>query len=69
MLGNFNKWNIIQFSHKATSFEDIEKTHKVVLDCIGYNMAALVQTGKYGDINKRYTTKMVYHVIKLMLEA
>ena len=66
MLGYFNNWNIIQLSHKATSCEEIDKINQVVLDVISDNMAALVQTGKYGAINKTYTTAMGYYVIKFI---
>ena len=40
--GTFNNWNIIQFTNKTTSSEDIEKVHKFVLDGISENMASLV---------------------------
>ena len=58
VLGSFNKWNIMQLSHKATSFEDIDKINQVVLDGISDNMAALVQDGKYGAINTLDTNTM-----------
>ena len=32
-------------------------------------MASLVQSGKYGDMNKTYTTTMGYYVINFVLEA
>ena len=54
----FDKWNIIQFSHKATYIENIEKNHQFVLNCISNNMAALVQTGQYGAINISNKTTM-----------
>ena len=39
-----------------------------MLDGISGNMAALVETGKYGAINKTDTTKMGYYVIKFLSE-
>ena len=63
MLGSFNNCNIILLSHKETPSEEIEKNHQVVLDRISDNMAALVQTDKYGELNTTYTTKMGYYVI------
>ena len=66
MFGSFNNWNIIQFSHKATSSEDIEKIVKFLLDRISDNLYALVQTGKYGDINTTNLTTVGYYVIRFM---
>ena len=51
VLGSFNNWNIITFSHKSTTSEDFEEFHQVVLYSISDNMASLVQYGKYGGIN------------------
>ena len=64
LLGSFNSFNIVQCSHKETYSEYIEKK-QVVLGGISYNMATLVQTGKYGAINTTNTTTMGYYVIKL----
>ena len=58
VLGYFNNWNIMQLSHKATSIEEIDKIHQVVLDGISDNIAVLVQNDKYGAINLTYTTTM-----------
>ena len=69
VLGSFKKCNIVQFSHKATYSEEIEKVNQVVPCVISYNMDALVQTGQYDGINTIYTTKMVYYVIKFLSEA
>ena len=69
VLGYFNNCNILQLSHKATSCEDIDKINKVLLDGISENMVALVETGKYGDINTKNTTTMDYYVINFMSEA
>ena len=66
MLGSFNKWNIIQLSHKATSSEEIEKSYQVVLDDISDNMDAMVKTGKYGAINTTDKYIMLYYLIKFM---
>ena len=37
--------------------------HQVVLDVIGDNMASLVESGKYGAINKTDTTTNGFYVI------
>ena len=52
VLGSFNNCNIINFSHKSTSSEDIDKINQVALDIISDNMAELMQTGQYGSNNK-----------------
>ena len=69
VLGSFNNWNIIQFSLKEKSSEDIVKINQVVLHVISGNMSALVQTGKYVDINTTCTTMMGQYVINLFSEA
>ena len=43
--------------------------NQFILDDISDNMDALLQTGKYGAINTKYTTKMGYYVIEFMSEA
>ena len=58
LLGSFNNWNIIHFSHKATSSEDIDKIIQVIIDDISDNMYALVQMGQYGAIYTTYTTTL-----------
>ena len=68
MLGSFKNWNIIKISNKATSSEDLNKINQVVLDGIRNNIAALVQTGKYGAINTIDTNTMGYYFIKLLSE-
>ena len=42
--------------------------NKVVLDGISDNLSALVQNGKYGEINTEYTTVMGYYAVKLLSE-
>ena len=69
VLGYFNNWNIIQLSHKGKYCGDIDKMHQVALDGISDNMAALVQTGQYDDINTTDTTTMTYYVIKFLSES
>ena len=58
MLSSFKNWNIVHFSHKVTSSEDLDKIHQVLLDGISDNITALVQTGQYGAINTTDTTTM-----------
>ena len=69
MLGSFTNRDIPKLSPKETSSEEIDKIHQVVLDGISANIAALVQTGKYGAINTADTPTMGYYVIKFMPEA
>ena len=69
VLGFFHNWNIIQFSHKETSSEDLDKIHQVVLDSIRNSMYALVKTGNYYAINTIYSTTMGYYVIKFLSES
>ena len=45
VLGYFNNWNIIKLSNKATTSEEIDKIHQVVLDGINENMDALLKKG------------------------
>ena len=65
----FHDWNIIQFSHKETSFEDIYKIHQILLDRISEYMATLMKTGYYGGINTTETTTMGSYVIRFMSES
>ena len=69
VLISFNNCNTIDFSHKSTSSEDIEKINQFVLDGISDNMDALLQTVQYGNINTSDTTTMGYYVVKLLSEA
>ena len=68
MFCSFNNWNILKLSYKATSSEEIDKIHQVLLDRISDNMDALVQTYKCGGINTIDTTTMDYYVIKFISE-
>ena len=68
VLGSFNNFNIIKLSQKATSSEEIDKIHQVVLEIISENMDELVQTDEYVAINTTYTTKMGYYVIESISE-
>ena len=69
VLGSFDNCNTLQLSRKATYCEEIDRINQVILDGISDNMAALVQTGKYGAINTRDKTTMGYYVIKFMPES
>ena len=63
VLGSFNHYNITTFSHKATTGEDFEEIHQVVLDGISNNMASLFQSSNYVAINTTYSITMGYYVI------
>ena len=69
MLGSFNNWNIITFSHKVTTGEAFEEIHQVFLDGIRKNTALFVQYGNYSYMNTTYTTTMGYYVVKFISEA
>ena len=66
---SFNNWNIIKFSHKETSSEDIDEIYQVVLYGIRDNMSVLIQTSQYVAINTTYTTTVGYYVIKFLSEV
>ena len=68
MLFTFNNCNIIQLTNKDKSNEEFDDIHKVFLDDVSYNMTSLAHTGKYGAINKAYSTTMIYYVVKYMDE-
>ena len=55
-MGSYKNCNIIHITPKSTPFEALNEMHQVVLDKISDNMASLVQSGKYGVINKYDTT-------------
>ena len=69
VLGYFNNWNIIQFSHKSTPSDSFDEIHQVVLDGISDNMASLVESVKYGSINTTDTSTNVFYVINFTSEA
>ena len=50
VLGYFNNWNIIIFSHRVTFSEDNDKLNQFVLDGISDNISALIKTVKRGAI-------------------
>ena len=56
-MGSYNNWNITEQTPRYTPFEAFNEIHKVVLDGISENMASLIQSGMYGDINTDNTTK------------
>ena len=51
VLGYFNNWNIILLSQKSNTSDAFDEIDQVILDRISDNMALLVESGKYGDIN------------------
>ena len=58
VLGSFNNWNIIQLSQKSTPSNTFFEIHQVGTDGISDNMALVVESGKYGDINTTDTKKL-----------
>ena len=69
VLGSYNNWNIIELTPKSTPFEACDDINKVVIDVISENMASLVQSGMYGDINTNDTTTNGFYVIQFISEA
>ena len=53
----------------VTAFQECEEKHKVVIDGISDNMASLVQSGTYSDINTSGTSTNGYSVLKFISEA
>ena len=66
VLWSFNNCNIITFLYKTRTGEAFEEIHQVAIDKICNNMASLVQSGKYFDMNSTDSTTMVYYVIKFV---
>ena len=63
VIGLFNNWYIIQFSHKSPPYDEFDEIHQVVLDGISDNMALLVESWKYGAINTTDTKTNGFYVI------
>ena len=68
VLWSFNNWNIIQLSQKSTPSDAFDQIHQVVLDGISDNMSSLVESGKYGAINKTDTATNGFYVIMFTSE-
>ena len=56
-------------SHKSTSSETFDEIHQVVPDGISDNMAYLVESREYGEINTTDTTTNGFYVIIFTSEA
>ena len=69
VLGSYNNCNIIELTPKSTHFESFNEIHQVVLDVISDNMALLVQSVMYGDINTDDTTTNELYIIQFISEA
>ena len=52
MIVSFNNYKIIKLSNKVASSEDFGEIHNVFHDDTSDNVDYMVQTGKYGAINK-----------------
>ena len=50
-------------SPKSTSSDTFDEIHQVVIDGISDNMASLVESGTYGDINTTDTSTSGFYVI------
>ena len=69
VLVSYNNWNIIELTSKSTPFQAFDETHQIILDNIIDNMASLVQSIIYDDINTDDTTKNGFYVIKFISEV
>ena len=58
-MGSYKNWNIIEITPKSTPYEEFDEIHQVVIDVIIDNMASLVQSVMYGDINTDDTQKSI----------
>ena len=65
-MGEFNKWNIVEFSNKDTDETAFEEVHKVVLDEIAANMAVLICEGNYGAISTNDVKTHGYYVVRFL---
>ena len=63
VLGSFNNWNIIPLSPKSTSSDTFDEIRQVVLDGISDNIASLVESVKYGAINKTDKSTNGFYII------
>ena len=69
VLGSFNNRNIVQFSHKETHSEYIDKMNQFGIYSISEKMDTLVQKGKYGAINTTDKVTMGNYDIKFLSES
>ena len=69
VLGSYNNWNIVELTPKSIPFEAFDEIHNLVLDRISENMASLVQSGMYGDINTAENTWNGFYLIQFISEA
>ena len=68
-LGSYNNLNIIHLTPKLIPSEAFDEIYKVFIDRIIENMASLVQSGMYGDINTDNTTTSLFYFILFISEA
>ena len=68
-MGLYNNCSIIYITPKSIPFGAFDNIHEVVLDVISENMASLVQSGMYSEINTDNTTKNGFYVIQFLSEA
>ena len=69
VLGLYKNCKIIELTPKSLPFEAFDDIHKVILEGIGENMASLVQSDMYGDINTSDNTTHEFYVIEFISEA
>ena len=68
-MGSYKNCNIIELTTKSITFEGFDEIHKVIIDGISENMASLVQSGMYGDINTSDNTPNGLYVIQFISVA
>ena len=69
IFGSFNNWNIILLSHKSTPSDAFDEIHQVIIYGISDNMASLVESVKYGDINTTDAETNGFYVIMFTSES
>ena len=60
---------MIQWSQKSTAYDEFDEINQVVIYGINDNMASLVESEKYGAINKTETKTKLCYVIMFASEA
>ena len=63
VLGSFNNWNIIKLSQNSIPSDAFYEIHQVVLDRISDNMASVVESGNYRDIDTTDRATNGFYVI------
>ena len=69
VLGSYNNWNIIDITPKWIPYEAFDEINGIFIHRISKNVASLVWSGMYGNINTDDTTTNGFYVIQVLSEA